>query len=289
MSRPDAGPDPKASLHEQLLHRRKASELDLDALSHETKIQRRYFEAIELGQVHMLPQGIYMRNFIRIYLRAIGMDDPTELQSTIDRLTSGVLRLPMVSALPPAPRRQQDPVQARVSALMFGMVLLLAASGGLLGRYVQQARPGPDEGGSVFASATPVAAPPVAVVPTQAALPSPTSRPPAVGMALHAIRKASVVLKGQSGSETPMTLQKDETVEVYLGEPTLLEVSSAGAVEISIEGREVPMSRLRSSRTLQIDPSELEALFADLEATAKPEPEAAVPAVQATRSEEQRF
>lgn len=50
----------------------------LDDLSESTKIQKRYLEAIEQGEFHILPGNFYVRAFIKTYSEAVGLD-PTEV------------------------------------------------------------------------------------------------------------------------------------------------------------------------------------------------------------------
>lgn len=57
---------------------REEQNISLDSLQETTKIQKRYLEAIERGDFHILPGKFYARAFIKEYANAVGLD-PTEL------------------------------------------------------------------------------------------------------------------------------------------------------------------------------------------------------------------
>lgn len=260
-------------LHERLRHRRLSVGLDLEALSRETKIQLRYFEAIELGQVHLLPQGVYMRNFIRIYLRSIGMENPSEIQNIIDTLTSGVLRLPTAANLANIQPRPEPAVPVRTLITAAAAMLILALAGFALWWFILR---DVDKHAPPTAPATSVAQPTPAPQATPAPrdasaamAPSltPVPSPPAeigVTVSLRANKRAWLNLTGKTAGTRPMSLKNGESIEVYLPELTTIEVSQPGAVELSIKGQSVPASRLQKSRYLKVDPSNLAELFTEM-------------------------
>jgi transcriptional regulator with XRE-family HTH domain len=249
------GAAPLEPLHERLRQRRLASGVDLEALARETKIQLRYFEAIEQGQVHLLPQGVYMRNFARIYLRAIGIEDPLEMQAAVDGLTTGVLRLPSQAHVPGAPMKPDRSAQIFWIALPIAAVVALVAIGVLLYFLVfAKDRQEGAEPATVAAQPTRVPARPTAV---------PTPAP--VQMELRANRRVTVTVQSEGVEPRQMTLQKDETVTLSVSEPTTLEIGTAGAVAIVLDGQEVPAERLKGSRSVAIDPEDLSELFGDPE------------------------
>ena len=260
-------------LHERLRHRRLSVGLDLEALARETKIQLRYFEAIELGQVHLLPQGVYMRNFIRIYLRSIGMENPSEIQNIIDTLTSGVLRLPTAANLGNIQPRPEPAVPVRTLITAVGAMLLFALAGFALWWFMFR---DVDKRADPLSPAASVAAPTPApqATPAQRELSAsmapaltPVPTPPAeigVTISLRANKRAWLNLTGKTAGSRPMSLKNGESIEVYLPELTTIEVSQPGAVELSIKGKSVPASRLQKSRYLKVDPSNLAELFTEM-------------------------
>lgn len=63
-----------AELGEMLRRAREAKGLTLEDLQERTKIQRRYLEAIERGDLHVLPGHFYTRAFVRRYAEMVGLD-----------------------------------------------------------------------------------------------------------------------------------------------------------------------------------------------------------------------
>lgn len=58
----------------RLKEAREAKGLSLESLQETTKIQKRYLEAIEQGNFHILPGKFYARAFIKEYATAVGLD-----------------------------------------------------------------------------------------------------------------------------------------------------------------------------------------------------------------------
>lgn len=58
----------------QLREARLNKKISLDELQQKTKIQKRYLEALELGDFDRLPGDYYVRTFIRQYAQAVGLD-----------------------------------------------------------------------------------------------------------------------------------------------------------------------------------------------------------------------
>lgn len=58
----------------QLREARLNKKISLDELQQKTKIQKRYLEALELGDFARLPGDYYVRTFIRQYAQAVGLD-----------------------------------------------------------------------------------------------------------------------------------------------------------------------------------------------------------------------
>jgi len=60
---------------EELRVEREGRGVSLEALSAETKVQTRHFEALERGEFHELPGGVFRRGILRSYLNALGLDE----------------------------------------------------------------------------------------------------------------------------------------------------------------------------------------------------------------------
>lgn len=54
---------------------RKDRGVSLQQISHSTKICQFYLDAIESGEIHKLPGGIYTKSYLRQYARAIGYNE----------------------------------------------------------------------------------------------------------------------------------------------------------------------------------------------------------------------
>src|SRR5690625_2229277 len=72
----------------KLKEAREANNITLDSLQETTKIQRRYLEAIEQGNFHILPGIFYARAFIKEYTIAVGLDPDEILEMHQDELPS---------------------------------------------------------------------------------------------------------------------------------------------------------------------------------------------------------
>lgn len=72
----------------KLKEAREAKNISLDRLQETTKIQKRYLEAIEQGNFHILPGTFYARAFIKEYATAVGLDPNELLEMHQDELPS---------------------------------------------------------------------------------------------------------------------------------------------------------------------------------------------------------
>ncbi len=70
----------------KLREAREAKNITLDELQETTKIQKRYLQAIEEGNFHILPGTFYARAFIKEYAHAVGLDSNELLALHADEL-----------------------------------------------------------------------------------------------------------------------------------------------------------------------------------------------------------
>jgi len=63
------------TLGDKLRALRRGQAVSMDMVEKETRVQRRYLEALEHGRYDVLPEPLYTRNFIRAYARALGADE----------------------------------------------------------------------------------------------------------------------------------------------------------------------------------------------------------------------
>jgi cytoskeleton protein RodZ len=60
--------------------------LELDQVTEETKIRRRYLEAIENGTYNQIPDPVYTRSFLRIYSDYLGLDQVFIIKRYLDEI-----------------------------------------------------------------------------------------------------------------------------------------------------------------------------------------------------------
>jgi cytoskeletal protein RodZ len=65
----------RSKLAGELALRRKEKPISLREISDSTKISMCYLEAIESGDFHKLPAGIYATSYLRQYARAVAYDE----------------------------------------------------------------------------------------------------------------------------------------------------------------------------------------------------------------------
>ncbi|MBP1949194.1 RodZ domain-containing protein [Virgibacillus litoralis] len=70
----------------RLKEAREENKISLESLQETTKIQKRYLEAIEQGNFHILPGKFYARAFIKEYANAVGLDSTELLEEYKDEI-----------------------------------------------------------------------------------------------------------------------------------------------------------------------------------------------------------
>src|SRR5882724_9625858 len=90
------------SFGEELRQAREAQRRSIDEIATRTRINHRYIEAIEQGDLASLPSGPYTRAFLREYARAVGCTVPPELANLTNagQADSSVTIRPQVSRVP---------------------------------------------------------------------------------------------------------------------------------------------------------------------------------------------
>ena len=64
-----------AGFGEELRTERERRGISIDRLCADTKVNRRFIEALERGDYRALPGGVFRRGFVRAYLKAVGLDE----------------------------------------------------------------------------------------------------------------------------------------------------------------------------------------------------------------------
>ena len=65
---------------EELRSERERRGITVEALCADTKVNQRFIDALEKGDYHALPGGVFRRGFVRAYLGAVGLDQQTWLE-----------------------------------------------------------------------------------------------------------------------------------------------------------------------------------------------------------------
>ena len=110
-------PHQSPSVGQRLSEARLARGLSLSDAERQTRIARRYLQALEADQFGILPAPVYARGFLRNYARFLGLDD-RELMAGLS------LSQPPPSVLPVIPQRR-NPYVWLVAGAAFGAGLLL--------------------------------------------------------------------------------------------------------------------------------------------------------------------
>jgi cytoskeleton protein RodZ len=117
-------------LGETLQKARQARGVTLDEVSQETRISRRYLEALENENFGLLPAPVYARGFLRIYARYLGLE-PAEL---LPLFPVGYVDEPRLEPWPKVKTPATWPSSGLLAGLVVGalilVVLLLYSVGG---------------------------------------------------------------------------------------------------------------------------------------------------------------
>ena len=96
----------RALFVEFLVSARRRSGRSLDDITTMTKVPARHLEALEQGQVELLPGGLYRRSIVRNYARAVGLD-PTVALERFGELCGAEAVLPEFHGIPGIPSTPQ--------------------------------------------------------------------------------------------------------------------------------------------------------------------------------------
>ncbi|KGX93323.1 hypothetical protein N781_11860 [Pontibacillus halophilus JSM 076056 = DSM 19796] len=120
---------------DRLKEAREAKGLSLDDVQQETKIQKRYLQAIETGNFSIMPGKFYTRAFIRQYAEAVGLDPDEVMEEHKGELpSSGDEEYVQYSRAERQREQQSDKTSVFASAfpklivgaLLIGVVVLIA-------------------------------------------------------------------------------------------------------------------------------------------------------------------
>ena len=90
-----------ASIGETLRRERQRRKLNLDQVSRELKIARKFLEAIEKENFDVLPAGVFAKSFVRQYARMLGLDEE-EAANEVQRALTPASEAPQFAAATPS-------------------------------------------------------------------------------------------------------------------------------------------------------------------------------------------
>lgn len=102
------------SLGEMLRAAREARGAELAEISRQTAVRADYLQALEEGRHGDLPEPVYVRNFVRLYAQALGLDPRIALEMYAGELGTGPQQPPAEEAA--APRRRPAAAAAAPAA-----------------------------------------------------------------------------------------------------------------------------------------------------------------------------
>lgn len=118
------------SFGDYLREQREAREISLDQLSAKTRIQKKFLSALEKNQYEQLPGLVFVRGFIRLYAKELGLDPEQTLQKFEEYLRESkpVLSGPKSGPIPQKPRLVPYLLIAGGTLAMIGLVVSLVWS-----------------------------------------------------------------------------------------------------------------------------------------------------------------
>lgn len=210
----------------------------------ETRIRRRYLEALEAEDYAALPAPVYTRGFIRTYARYLGLDP----EATLDLYTPGRTREERAPIRPATPQLSSGrPLSLRLfvglaAAVLIGLLLVyLWSQYNIFVESLNQA----DQVRTPTAVSTPVAAvpspsgPTVLVSPTLATSPSPIPTPErGVVVEARVTERTWMEVWVDGTSRLQETLQSG-AVRTFRGEQSVrMRVGNAGGVVVTVNGEQ---------------------------------------------------
>jgi cytoskeleton protein RodZ len=213
----------------RLTHARSIRGVDLDQAALETRIDRRYLEALEDDAgPREFPGPMYAPIFLREYARYLGLN-PAPLVSAY-RTAHPDLERPLFGPPPSlirSPHRWTRPLLSVLSVA--GLVAIVLANAGT------------DDDVMAPTPRTPAASPMLAAAPDPAPAPPADDSAPPVRVGLEVVRAPSwiritdgvtVLVEGTEAPGYITTVLADDELDVVLG--------NAGAVRVSLDGRRLP-------------------------------------------------
>ncbi|MBX7157744.1 MAG: DUF4115 domain-containing protein [Verrucomicrobiae bacterium] len=119
------------SLGQELRRLREQRGWTLEAAAQITKIKPEQLHDLEADNYDNFPSAAYVRGFVRIYARALGLDDHkviAKLEGRIDEEEAELAHVPPLEAMPPVTKVRQPTLQ-RIGGQIIGLMAILIVIG----------------------------------------------------------------------------------------------------------------------------------------------------------------
>jgi cytoskeletal protein RodZ len=212
--------DPIVRLGEFLRAARERAGLTLQQVSSTTKIPQRHLDAIEHGDLSVVPQGPYRRGEVRAFAQAVGLDQKVALA----QLEEALPEPPPVTVIAPP----EEPIELRGSWIAFISLLVAVAGLTMLLLWNRDAASTPSVTTAATAPQTAATAPPSVEPSTVAPTAVPVPPPPRPSTATPASAPRTVA--------APISDTSPGTPAVPAVEPTLVITSDPPGARVVVDG-----------------------------------------------------
>lgn len=262
------------SIGDTLRQARNQLGLTLDDVAVQTRISRKYLDAIEVGDRSVIPAGFFYKSFVRQYAALLstgdsGLADEIEEMLASEQSAAPVEKHdPFLKAISPdpiyysAPPSSPSTWNASISTYAFLLVLALAGSTGLYMWWhrTQQAQAAADLARPkkpVREQPQPAAATPVAPVAAAAVAPAPANPEDKIAIDISANALTWLSLTADGKSLFSGTLQPGESKTFAARENARLRTGNAGGIDVKFNGKALgPLGPNAQIRTVLFTPSD---------------------------------
>ncbi len=247
--------------------------LAIDDIARDTRIARRFLEAIEADDFSHLPGLIFTRNFVRQYALSLKLD-PDPLLAELPKQDESSVQLPT----PPVRQRTSYHRDRAMHSVLSSVVWLIIAGGAGIAAYLHFNRSSAPSTGQTAPQQSAAAQNPPAVETTQPlpdnqpaepatlavpqtapsdtqqpqALDAPPAQSFAVKVSMTASEPAWVQITADGKTVFTGTLQSNETKEIEAAEQVKILTGNAGGLTISLNGKTLdslgPVGQVRTVR-----------------------------------------
>lgn len=239
--------------------------LDLHDIADELRIGARYLEAIEDGDLKVLPGGFFAKSFYRQYGNFLGVNDQ-QFETAVERVFSGDEPDPLSTRSPLATAKGIPPIltgsnqkRARNPLLSLAVLLVVvAACSGMYALWQRVQQPGTSER-AVQTTPRPVAAPPQH--PVTAVAETKTELPADVVLNLAATEKVWISVSSGGKVLYSGILEPSQSKALEAGDNARILIGNAGGLDVQWKGRSLgPIGPRGQVRVVVLKPEGFEIL-----------------------------